>query len=139
MKTHQYIGFNNNLCTCGYVYREIDGVPHLVLKQLPGSTTSITNLVETIVSQLLAHDIFGVDATKLRVFEFYPASMTPLVEWQEVKFKHVAKRQPRKTIAQSIVEFFQPTEQPFVVWNPEWYPVHVDLQKRLSQLDPELS
>lgn len=139
MKIHNYIGFDGNLCTCGYVYRDIDGVPHLVLKQLPGSTTSITNLVETIVSQLLAHDIFGVDATKLRVFEFYPASMTPLVEWQEVKFEHVAKRQPRKTIVQSIVEIFKPTEQPFVVWNPEWHRVEAALQQRLSQLDPALS
>ena len=137
MKTHSYIGFNGNLCTCGYALNDIDSVPHLVLKQLQGSSTSITNLVETIVTQLLAGDLFGVDARRLRVFEFYPASMKPVVSWQEVSFQ-VAKREPRITIAESIIELFKASEQPYVVWKPEWHPVPATLQQRLSLLDPAL-
>ena len=137
MKTHTYIGFTGSLCTCGYVLGDIDGVPHLVLKQLQGSATSITNLVETIVSQLLSGDLFGIDATKVRVFEFYPATMKPLVSWQEVSFE-IAKREPRRTIVESIIEVFKPTEQPYVAWKPQWNPVPISLQQRLSELDPAL-
>jgi hypothetical protein len=137
MKTASYIGFNNDICTCGYVFDTINGVPCLVLKQMPGSKTAITLLVEDIVNQLLRGDLLGVDATKMRVFEFYPPSINPLVNWQEVTFK-VAKREPRKTIVESIVEFFKPMEQPYVVWNPSWNPIGGPLQQKLSALDPAL-
>jgi len=138
LATHNYIGFNNQLCTCGYVIGNIDGIPVLVVVQFKESTTSITNMIETIVSQLLASALLGVNAHQLRVFEFYSPSMNPLIVWQEVKFGEVALRKPRKTIVESISEWFKPTEQPFVAWIPDWYGVPTRLAERLSALNPAL-
>jgi hypothetical protein len=104
---------------------------------LPGSTTSITNLVGTIVTQLLARDLFGTDATKMRVFEFYPQSMVPLASWQEVTFK-VAQRKPRRTIVESIIEMFKATEQPCVVWDPECNAITESQKQKLSVMDVAL-
>lgn len=138
MQVTNYIGFNNQVCQCEFVSGTVNGDEVLVLKQTANSKTSITNMVENIVSGLLAGDLNGIDATKLRVFEFYSPSVTPLVSWQEVTFAGVARRSPRKTILQRLVEFVRPTEQPFVVWHPAWSAVPNGLQVQLAGLDPAL-
>ena len=134
MKTVHYIGFDNRICSCEYATGTIDGRPCLVVKQTSNSTTSITNKIEDIVSQLLATDLFGIDATQLRVFEFYPPELNPLAVWHEVGFEGVQKRNPRKTIVQKLVELVSPTEQPYVVWNPGWNGVRPELQQQLAKI-----
>lgn len=138
MQVTNYIGFNNQVCQCEFVSGTVNGVEVLVLKQTANSKTSITNMIENIVSGLLASDLNDIDATNLRVFEFYPPGIAPQVSWQEVTFGGVARRSPRKTILQRLVEFVRPTEQPFVVWNPAWSGVPTGLQIQLAGLDPAL-
>lgn len=62
MQTTNYIGFGNLVCQCGYVTGNINGDEVLILKQTNGSKTTITNVVENIVSGLLA----GHSATSTR-------------------------------------------------------------------------
>ena len=138
MQTVNYIGINNQVCQCEFVTGTVNGGEVLVLKQTPNSTTSITNMVESIVSALLSGPLNNMDATKLRVFEFYSPSIKPLIVWQEVVFSGVAKREPRRTILEKLVEFIRPTEQPYVVWAPQWAPVSPALATQLALIDPAL-
>lgn len=134
MKKLHYIGFSNQVCSCRYKTVTIDGRLCLVIQQTEDSTTSITNTIETLVSQILATDLLGMDPTDLRVFEHYPASLKPIVEWQEVTFEGNQKRKPRRTIVQALMELVSPTEQPYVVWNPNWYQVSTAMQAKLAAL-----
>lgn len=138
MQPTSYIGFSNQVCQCEYVDGKVNGEHVLILKQTANSKTSITNMVEHIVSGLLAGPLNSVDARKLRVFEFYSPSLAPLVSWQEVTFSGVERRSPRKTIIQQLIEYVRPTEQPFVVWQPAWNPVSQQLQSQLAALDQAL-
>lgn len=138
MQATNYIGFNNQVCQCEFATGTVSGEEVLVLKQTANSTTSITNVVENIVSGLLVGPLYGKDATKLRVFEFYSPTLKPLVVWQEVTFAGVAKREPRRTIVQKLGEFIRPTEQPYVVWAPQWGAVLPSLEAQLASLDPAL-
>lgn len=132
MKKMHYIGFLNQVCSCGYKTVTIDGRLCLIVQQTPDSTTSITNTIETIVSQILATDLLGTDPAELRVFEHYPASMKPIVEWQEVTFEGKDKRKPRRTIVQALMELVSPSQQPYVVWNPDWHQVSPSMQVKLA-------
>jgi hypothetical protein len=132
MKKLHYIGFSNQVCSCGYKTVTIDGRLCLIIQQTQDSTTSITNTIETLVSQILATDLLGTDPAELRVFEHYPANMKPIVEWQEVTFEEKHKRKPRRTIVQALVDLVSPTEQPYVVWHPNWYGVSASMQAKLA-------
>jgi hypothetical protein len=107
MQTINYIGFGNLVCQCDYVTGNINGNEVLILKQTNGSKTTITNVVENIMSGLLAGPLSNVDATKLRVFEFYSPSLRPSVVWQEVNFAGAARRSPRRSIIQQVIEYFK--------------------------------
>lgn len=98
--------------------------------------TSITNVIEVIVRQLLAGDLFGTNPAKLRIFEFYPKSLAPMVGWQEVSFADMGKRQPRMSFLEKIKDFFKPTDQPYYVDKPQWGAVPTNLQAQLVALAP---
>lgn len=120
-----------------YTTGTVGGDHVLVIAQRQDASTSITNAIEQIVMNLLAGDLIESDARKLRIFEFYPASLNPLAQWQEVRFATVVRRQVRKTVVDHVKEFFMGAAvQPFVVADPHWNPVPPALQAQLVALDP---
>ena len=135
MTPWKYLGINNQPCTCEYILGNVNGKEVLVIKELPGATTSITNLLEHIVSSLLTGPLLGTDASKLRFFEFHSPTTAPLNVWLEVVFT-VAKREPRLNFREKLKEYFHPTVKPYVVWNPVWQTVPIPLQAQLVAIDP---
>lgn len=94
MKKLEYLGFNNQTCECEYEITTINGECILVIKQTSNSTTSITNVIGTIVSKILASDLFGKNPENIRVFEYYPPSGSPIQVWNEVKFNNTYEMHP---------------------------------------------
>ena len=86
------------MCECEYGITTINGECVLVIKQTSNSTTSITNVFETIVSKILASDLFGKNPENIRIFEYYPPSLAPIQVWQEVKFKNAYEIHPNMSL-----------------------------------------
>lgn len=137
LKKQKYIGFNNDVCECEYLVGTVGNDQVLIIKQLDLQYTSITNCIETIVSSLLAGDLFGSDPASMRIFEFYPKSLEPLIGWQAVHFGDSGKRQPRMSFLEKIKDYFSPTEQPYYVDKPSWNPITPEYQAKLVALAPQ--
>ncbi|OTP78876.1 hypothetical protein [Caballeronia sordidicola] len=136
MKQVPYIGFGT-VNMADYTTGMVGNDQVLVIAQRQDAKTSITNVIEQIVMNLLAGDLFEVDAPTLRIFEFYPSALSPIVQWQEVEFAIVVRREVRKTVVDQVKEFFKGAKvQPYVVANPGWNPVPATLQANLVALDP---
>lgn len=134
MKKLEYLGFTNKLCECEYGISTINGENILIIKQTLNSKTSITNVIETIVSNILAKDLFGKNPENIRIFEHYPATLDNPQVWQEVKFKKTYEMYPDMSFIDKLKQLLlvQGKERYWAVDDPDWS--SVSDRKLMSQL-----
>lgn len=124
MKTLHYQGFSKP-CTCQYDIVDVNGKSCVLLVQGPLINTSITNMVEVLVSRILCHDLAGTNPSDIRVFEYYSPSLKPLRVWQEVFFEeHFQIKEDRGLLAKLLEAVVGTSETPtWGVDKPSWLPL----------------
>lgn len=121
MKTLHYQGFEKP-CVCKYAIEEVDGKSCVLLVQGALGNTSITNMVEVLVSRILCDELAGMHPSEVRVFEHYPPSHQPIRAWQEVTFDEHIPIKADKGIFAKLLEVVAGPSSPEVwgVKNPVW-------------------
>jgi hypothetical protein len=139
VKSLAYPGFENQPCFCDYLVISEDslpgGLPGIIFVQRSRMPTSITNRIEIIASMMLKQDFLGVSPGSLRFFEYYPAHLQPIIDWQEVSFSqmdsHFLKNDLWSRTAHSL---FSATPDYWSVDKPMWHAVAPTLKAQLRHL-----
>jgi hypothetical protein len=138
MRTLTYPGFSNKACHCGFVLIPAGTLPGeksgVVFVQRSLNQTSITNQIEVIASIALDSALRGQNPNTIRFFEYYPADLKPLVEWQEVTFSTTYGLYKNMGAFARLMRSIKHAEPDFYeVETPGWHPVSRQLQAQLVE------
>lgn len=139
LQSLSYRGFDGGVCYCDYRLIQSGvlpgGLPAIVFVQSADMTTSITNRIEAITSKALETFLCGTLPKKVRVFEFYPASLKPIVDWQEVTFSQVFGCSVERGFLSSWLYKLRGSQPDFwSVASPSWHSVGSEVKMRLAKL-----
>ena len=139
MKSLAYGGFDDQPCFCDYLVIPKDslpgGRPGVIFVQRSPMSTSITNSIEAIVSLMMRQDFLGVSPKSLRFFEYYPAYLQPIIDWQEVSFSQTDSHFFKNDLwSRTTRKLFGAEPDYWSVDHPSWSPVGPALKADLRRL-----
>jgi hypothetical protein len=138
-KSLAYGGVDDQPCFCDYLVIPKNwlpgGRPGIVFIQRSPMSTSITNSIETIVSMMLKQDFEGALPKSLRFFEYYPANLKPIFDWQEVSFAQSESHFLKNDLWNRITRKLSSAKPNYwSVDQPSWNPVGPTLKAELQHL-----
>lgn len=136
MKTMEYTGFTRKACFCRYQVAQLDGQQVVIFEQSARIQTSITNMMQELVNQVLASDLRGEEPCAVRFFEYFPPHPERKVGWQEVTFRDAIPIY-KKTGWRGKIRTLLGTTQTPEMWSvngPGWNPVTTQMKAQLQSI-----